>query len=49
LIEFFDDGKIELYNLADDVSEKNNLAEKMPSRARELRKRLAKWREEVYL
>jgi len=49
LIEFFDDGKIELYNLADDVSEKNNLAEKMPSRASELRKRLAKWREDVYL
>ncbi len=47
LMEFFDDGKIELYNLADDVSEKNNLAEKMPKKASELRKRLAKWREEV--
>ena len=47
LIEFFDDDKIELYNLAEDISEKNNLAEKMPRRASELRKRLAKWREEV--
>ena len=47
LIEFFDDDRIELYNLADDVSEKNNLAEKMPTKAGELRKRLAKWREEV--
>ena len=47
LIEFFDDDRIELYNLADDVSEKNNLAEKMASKANELRKRLAKWREEV--
>jgi len=47
LIEFFDDGKVELYNLAEDISEKNNLAEKMPAKASELRKRLAKWREEV--
>ena len=47
LIEFFDDGKVELYNLAEDISEKNNLAEKMPSKANELRKRLAKWRKEV--
>ncbi len=46
LIEFFDD-RIELYNLADDISEKNNLAEKMPAKAAQLQKRLAKWRKEV--
>ncbi|MHC4743593.1 MAG: sulfatase-like hydrolase/transferase [Planctomycetota bacterium] len=47
LIEFFEDGRIELYNLAEDISEKNNLAEKMPRKAATLQKRLAKWREEV--
>jgi len=47
LIEFFDDGKIELYNLADDVSEKNDLADKMPKKAAALQRQLAKWREEV--
>ena len=46
LIEFFDD-RIELYNLAEDISEKNNLAEKMPEKAAELKKRLAKWQKEV--
>ena len=47
LIEFFDDDGIELYNLADDVSEKNNLAEKMPRKAAALRRQLARWRREV--
>lgn len=47
LIEFFEDDRIELYNLAEDISEKNNLAEKMPRKAATLRKRLANWREEV--
>jgi arylsulfatase A-like enzyme len=47
LIEFFDDGTAELYNLADDISEKHNLADKMPAKTTELRKRLAKWRAEV--
>ncbi|MBN2271463.1 MAG: sulfatase-like hydrolase/transferase [Sedimentisphaerales bacterium] len=47
LIEFFDDSKVELYNLADDLSEENNLAEKMPEKARELRKLLAIWRTRV--
>ena len=46
LIEFFND-RIELYNLGEDISEKNNLAEKMPRKAAELQKRLAKWRKEV--
>jgi arylsulfatase A-like enzyme len=47
LIEFFDDGAAELYNLADDISEKHNLADKMPAKTTDLRKRLAKWRAEV--
>lgn len=31
LIEFFDTGKVELYNLADDIGEKKNLAGKPPA------------------
>jgi len=47
LIEFFDDGKLELYNLVDDIGEKHNLAEKMPEKAAQLQKRLAQWRSNV--
>ena len=44
LLEYFEDNHIELYNLSEDISETNNLAEKMPERAEELRKRLHSWR-----
>ncbi len=47
LIERFDDGSLELYHLKNDVGETANLAEKMPQRARELRDRLAAWRQSV--
>jgi len=47
LIEFFDDGRCELYNLADDLSEKKDLAAAMPAKVLELRKRLARWRAAV--
>ncbi len=47
LIEFFDDGPLELYNLKGDISETTNLAEKMPDKARQLQQLLAKWRESV--
>jgi len=47
LIEFYEDGKLELYNLADDLGEENNLAEAMPDKARELQARLAAWRNKV--
>ena len=47
LIEFFDTGEIELYDLAGDVGEKNDLAAKMPRKAAELRKALAQWRKSV--
>lgn len=47
LIEFYDDGHVELYNLAEDIGETNNLADAMPEKARELRERLAAWRNEV--
>ena len=47
LIEFFDTGTIELYNLADDPQEQNNLADKHPDMAAELARRLAGWRRDV--
>jgi len=47
LIEFFDTGQVELYNLADDISEQHNLALELPDKVAELQKLLAKWRTKV--
>jgi arylsulfatase A-like enzyme len=47
LIEFYEDNRAELYNLKKDISEKNNLAGKMPDKAAELRKMLQTWRKDV--
>lgn len=47
LMELYEDGHLELYNLAQDIGEKNNLAEKMPEKTAELHKLLVEWREAV--
>jgi arylsulfatase A-like enzyme len=47
LIEYFEDGDLELYNLADDISEENNLVDSMPEKADELHQLLLDWRKEV--
>jgi arylsulfatase A-like enzyme len=47
LIEFFNDGRIELYNLADDLGEQQDLSEKMPEKTRELHDELRAWRKSV--
>ncbi len=47
LIEYYEDGAIELYNLKTDLSEAANLAETKPDIAARLRKMLADWRESV--
>jgi len=47
LIEFFEDGRLELYNLRDDIGESNNLAEQEPEIMRRLHDRLVDWREQV--
>jgi len=44
LIEYFEDGRLELYNLKDDVGEKNNLAAKMPAKTEKLHNLLKNWR-----
>jgi len=46
-IEYFDAGRKELYNLADDISEKNNLASKNPEKLTELQGLLKAWRKDV--
>jgi len=43
LIEFFEDGRIELYNLKDDISETNNLSGVLPEKAAELCAKLHIW------
>jgi arylsulfatase A-like enzyme len=47
LVEFFEDGRVELYNLKDDPGEKHDLARKMPERARDLHRKLRAWRDAV--
>ncbi len=47
LLEFFEDGRLELYNLRDDVGEAHDLAQKEPEKTRQLQKQLAAWRESV--
>ena len=47
LIEFFEDGRLELYNLRDDIGEERNLAEQMPQTRDRLHKLLREWREKV--
>ena len=47
LIERYEDGTLELYNLERDISETNNLAYSMPDKTAELRKRLHEWRKSV--
>jgi len=47
LIEYYDTGQKELYNLGDDISEKNNLADKNPEKVTELQGLLKAWRKDV--
>ena len=43
LIEKYDDGSVELYNLAEDIAEKQDLTTKMPRKAAELKRKLDAW------
>jgi len=43
LMELYEDNHIELYDLTDDIGERNNLARKMPEKAAELHKMLRGW------
>lgn len=47
LIEFFEDMRVELYNLKEDISEQKDLAASWPDRTKTLRDRLHAWRQET--
>jgi arylsulfatase A-like enzyme len=47
LIEFFDPGQVELYNLAEDIGETRDLAEEMPEKTGEMLNLLHSWQQEV--
>jgi arylsulfatase A-like enzyme len=44
LIERFDNGDLELFDLKNDLSERKNLAIQMPDRAKAMHQKLAQWR-----
>jgi len=47
LIEFYEDSRLELFNLADDLGEQKNLIRRQPKKATELHELLKKWRASV--
>jgi arylsulfatase A-like enzyme len=47
LLEYHEDNRVELYNLARDLGEANDLAAEMPDKARQLRDSLHAWRASV--
>jgi len=47
LVEMYEDGSLELYNLKNDVGERSNLVAAMPAKARELHTRLVTWRKAI--
>ena len=47
LIEFYEDKRIELYHLADDLGEQKDLAKARPEKTRELHGMLEAWRKGV--
>jgi arylsulfatase A-like enzyme len=47
LIEFYHYDQVEIYNLADDPGERNNLVATHPDRVAELREKLRRWQEQM--
>ena len=47
LIEFFDDGRLELYNLREDLEEQHNRAGTEPELTRKLHHQLVRWRTDI--
>ncbi len=47
LHEFFEDGRVELYNLRDDIGETKNLVAENPEKAAELKAKLVAWRNDI--
>ncbi len=47
LLEYFENGTVQLFNLREDIGEQNDLAGKMPEKMAELKQKLASWRASV--
>jgi len=47
LVELFESGKLELYNLKEDISESNDLSEKMTQKTAEMYRLMVDWRNKV--
>jgi arylsulfatase A-like enzyme len=47
LIEWYEDGKLELFNLRDDLGETRDLAQKNPAEVESLHEKLVEWRKDV--
>jgi len=47
LIYWYENEKVELYNIADDLSEKNDLAHQKPEKVKELEKKIKTWLKET--
>ncbi len=47
LLEFFEDGHVELYNLRDDLGQKHDLAKSQPEKSKELHDKLVAWRTSI--
>jgi len=47
LIEFFEDGRVELYNLKQDIGEQNDLAQTNLAKAEEMQRDLKAWQKQV--
>ncbi|MDP8243236.1 MAG: sulfatase [Candidatus Hinthialibacter antarcticus] len=48
LIEFFEDGHLELYDLKNDMGESKNLANEKPEITKQLHQKLIRWRESIH-
>lgn len=47
LMEFFEDNRLELYNLKDDIGEQKNLVTENPEKTKELHAKMVAWRESI--
>lgn len=47
LIEFYEDGHLELYNLKQDIGETQNLVETLPEKTKDLARQLFEWRQRL--
>ena len=47
LIDWYDDGRVELFNLKEDIGEKHDLSKEMPVKTAEMLKLVRDWRKEI--